>query len=160
MDNNREYIQILIDTLRNKEQVLKDILAVTKEQEILATVDTFSEDKFDETLDKKEKLIAKINELDFGFDASYNKVKSYLISNKSNLSSEISMMQEFIKKCTDISMELKVLETRNSEKFKQVFSVKKNEYKQVKATQSAATNYYKTMSNTQVVDSYFFNQKQ
>lgn len=159
MTHEKEYINILMETLKTKEQILSDLLKITREQEQLADINTFSDDKFDATIDAKEKLINRINDLDFGFDATYTKVRPYILENKDAYKQEIAALQVAIRKCTDIGVELQTLEIRNKEKFEQVFSTKKKELRQVKTTQSVASNYYKTMSNTQVVDSYFFNKK-
>lgn len=159
MDVNQNYVQILVDTLEKKKGILSKILAVTKEQADLASMEQFDEKQLEKTLDEKEDLINRLNEADNGFDVIYERVRSEIIKNQGVYAKAIQKMQSLIKTCTEIGMEIQVLEERNRGKFAITFSSKRQEYKQVRVNTSAATNYYKTMSKTHVVDSYFLDQK-
>lgn len=159
MTNTENYVHILLDTLSSKERVMKDILAITKEQEVIANGDSLDEDGLEATLTRKEVLIEELNKLDFGFDAAYGHIRSEIIKNKDKYRSEIGRMQSIIKGCTDVGVEISTLEQRNKSKLEVAFSVRKKEIKQMKTSNEVASNYYKTMSKTQVVNPYFMDKK-
>ena len=75
MGDNHNYIQILVSTLQKQVGVLKEILELTKEQRRIADHSDFDEAMLEETLNKKEVLIAKLNELDDGFASVYGRVR-------------------------------------------------------------------------------------
>ena len=68
------YITVLLDSLKDKWEVLEEILEVTKRQEALLTEDELSADAFEATLDEKEQLIAQMQELDNGFQNLYDRI--------------------------------------------------------------------------------------
>ena len=85
MENKRVYITILSDSLEKKLDVLKKLLLVTKEQNMILSekdIDKFDVYGFDTAVEKKEKLIGQMQELDKGFDTVYAKVGRFLSENK------------------------------------------------------------------------------
>lgn len=99
MENKRVYITILSDSLEKKLDVLKKLLLVTKEQNMILSekdIDKFDVYGFDTAVEKKEKLIGQMQELDKGFDTVYAKVGRFLSENKEEYKSEILKMQNLI----------------------------------------------------------------
>lgn len=159
MEDSHNYVQILIDTLQKQVDVLKDVLEVTKEQSVIAGKEDFDETLLEESLNKKEVLIAKLNGLDDGFTAVYGRVHSEVREKQDLYREELQRMQSLIKECTDLGVEIKVLEERNRERLMQCFSRKQKQYGSQKTAASVASHYHQTMNNTKVSDSYFLDQK-
>ena len=159
MSVDQNYVQILVEALQNKERILKELLEITKNQEYIATREAFSEEDFSKTLDSKDGLIQRLNQIDNGFEAAYQKVRAVVIQNKTEYRNELLELQNLIKRFTDLGVELEVLERRNKDKIESAFSLKRQSYKQVKTSQSVANNYYKTMAKTHNVGSYFVDKK-
>lgn len=69
MEDIQNYLKVLSDSLEQKKTVLTQILEVTKRQEQLAIAqaEAFSEIEFSNTVNEKEVLIARLNQLDDGF---------------------------------------------------------------------------------------------
>lgn len=144
---SQEYIQILIQTLSRQKSVLQDILEVTKEQGKIAAGEEFDEKAFEETLTKKEGLITRLNETDDGFVSVYGRVRNEVKGNTDLYKEELKQLQSLIKECTDISVEIKVLEERNREKLVQCFSVKGKQYSLRQNAATVALKYNRFMPN-------------
>ena len=63
-ENTTTYINILIDTLRKKEELLKTLLAKTAGQAELLEADEFEPDAFDALMDDKDALLGDLKTLD------------------------------------------------------------------------------------------------
>jgi pyruvate-formate lyase len=142
---NQNYVQLLIQTLEKQEATLQQVLQITQQQSELADDKDFDELMLENSLNQKDMLITKLNELDDGFATVYGRVRNIIMKNQSAYRNEIEQMQGYIKRCTDLGVEIKVLEERNRDKLAQCFSGK---YKQYSARQTAATvasKYHRTM---------------
>ena len=155
MENKRVYITILSDSLEKKLDVLKKLLLVTKEQNMI-----LSEKGFDTAVEKKEKLIGQMQELDKGFDTVYAKVGRFLSENKEEYKSEILKMQNLIRSITDIGVQLESLEQQNKTKFNTFIRNKRHAINDFKQSNRVATSYYQNMSNQhREWQSHFLDQK-
>lgn len=159
MKDSHNYIQILLDTLFKQVEVLENILEITKEQSVIAAKADFDELMLEDSLNRKEILISKLNELDDGFTSVYGRVRSEVRENQEIYRKELQKLQELIKKCTDLGIEIKVLEERNRDKMVQCFSNKHKKYGLKKTAASVASHYHQTMNNTKVLNSYFLDEK-
>lgn len=159
MNDSRNYVQILVNTLQKQVEVLKNILEITKEQKALAECEDFDEILLEESLNKKEVLIVKLNELDDGFTNIYGRVRREVMEKKALYEEELTQMQSLIKECTDLGVQIKVLEERNREKLTQCFSGKHKQYGSKRTAASVASHYHQTMNNTKILDSYFVDRK-
>lgn len=139
------YIGMLLQTLKNQEDTLRDVLEVTKEQSKIAAGQEFDDEAFGDTLNRKEILIARLNSLDDGFAAVYGRVRSLVLQEKGTYKEDILKMQEYIKKCTDLGVEIKVLEERNRDKLMQCFSEKQKQYGSQMNAATVASKYHQTM---------------
>lgn len=147
MDQNEKssYIGMLLQTLQKQEVTLQEVLAVTKEQSRIANGQEFDEEAFGETLNRKEILIARLNSLDDGFASVYGRVRSVILQEKDAYREELLKMQEYIKSCTDLGVEIKVLEERNRDKLMQCFSEKHKQYGSQMNAATVASKYHQTM---------------
>ena len=153
------YVQILVDTLQKQTGVLKEILELTKEQRMIAEGSCFDEVALEDTLNKKEILIARLNELDDGFASVYSRVHREVNEHKKLYKEELHQLQSLIKECTDLGIEIKVLEERNRDKLSKCFAGKQKEYGAQRTAAEVASRYHQTMYNRQTVDSHLFSKK-
>lgn len=150
MENINVYIAILSDSLVKKLDILKKILSLTKEQNMILSekdVDKVDINEFDQAVEKKEKLIVQMQELDKGFDSVYKKVGKFLSENKEEYKSDILQMQNFIRGIIDIGVELESLEQQNKTKFNTFIRNKRHAINNFKQSNRVATSYYQNMSN-------------
>lgn len=150
MDDIRTYINILSDSLIKKLDVLQNLLSLTKEQNLILdeqNPDKVDVDGFDRAFEKKEKLIAQMQELDKGFDSVYKKIGRLLSENKEEYKPEILKMQNLIRSITDTGMELESLEQKNKTLFNTFIRNKRHAINNFKQSNRVATTYYQNMSN-------------
>ena len=104
--DNAIYVHILIDTLTKKNSLLDKLIQITTMQEEYITLTPPDIDNFETSLNEKETLIEKINELDEGFEKIYEHVKEEITSNKINHKEDILELQSLIKQVTEKSAKL------------------------------------------------------
>lgn len=149
------YVGMLLQTLQKQEETLREVLTVTKAQSKLADSDIFDEDRFQDTLNQKEILISRLNSLDDGFASVYGRVRNVIMQEKDNYRDEIRRMQELIKSCTDLGVEIKVLEERNRDKLAKCFSQKHKTYGARLTAATVASKYHQTMNSGQISGSNY-----
>lgn len=159
IDENKTYIQILVETLEKKRKLLEEIYSVTKEQTELLVKNSFSIEEFDETMEQKGKLINAINELDNGFSLLFEKVKEEIKGNKIKYKEEITKLQKLISIITELGVQIEALERQNKIKLQICLSQKRKEIKNSKANNKMAASYYKNMINQHQGQSYFLDKK-
>ena len=112
--DEKNYIQILEDSLESKIDLLRRLQVLCQEQaEILKDPNAMPE-AFEENIEEKGKLIDRLSALDQGFDAFFAKVKDQLENNRDQYRDSIAHMQEMIREITQRSSNLQVLEKQNS----------------------------------------------
>ena len=153
------YIQMLIETLEKKEQILIWLMNVTTQQEELISSDPFDQGLFEQTITIKDEHLGTLTGLDDGFEKIYNGVRTELLENKDKYVDEITALKSLIKAVTDLSVKLQALEQRNKAKLDFLFSQKRKGIKDSRISNKTATNYYKTMTKQHEVDSVFYDKK-
>lgn len=157
---NTVYIKILVDTLEKKKKTLQFLMTETKEQERILRQKPFSMEDFNGTLDKKERLIAELNQLDDGFEAFYQRLELVIQSEKKLYKEELLKAQGLISEIMDLSMKLQALEARNKERLAGELVNQRQEIRSFKASSQAAEKYYHNMANQhQEGQSYFLDRK-
>lgn len=159
MNQTATYMNILQESLIRKKAYLVELLELTEEQEKLAKEKKFDEEAFNDIIDKKEIRINNINEIDKGFTAVYDRVRSEVLENREYYREPLAGMQKLIKECVELGMKIEATEARNRAALEQVFSVGFKGIKQVKQSKKAANKYYKAMSNGNVNDSLLYDRK-
>ncbi len=159
MEDLQNYLKVLADSLEQKKTVLEQILDITRRQEQIAQGDSFSELEFANSVNEKEILIARLNQLDDGFLSVYNRIRQAVVDQGGLYDPEIRRMQEQIRQCVDIGNDIRVLEERNQAKLTSHFSAKREEYKVKTSLNSAAKSYHKSMSGVKFSDPFFMDQK-
>lgn len=157
---NAVYVKILVDTLEKKKETLEFLTMVTKEQEELLKSEPFSMEQFEETLDKKEKVIQNLNQLEDGFEAFYKRIELIIRTEKDNYKEELQRAQKLITEITDMSVRLQAMEARNKEKLTREFANQRQEIRSFKVSSQTAEKYYHNMANQhQEGQSYFMDRK-
>lgn len=158
MDNNSTYIQVMIQSLNRKIEVLEKIIGYTQEQEhvLKEEVDL---DQFGDLIDEKQKWIEQLNLLDAGFEKLFERVKEEIQLHREQYHEEIVQMQGLIKKITDLGVVLQTSELRNKVRFEQYSANKKKEIREFKMSNTSASKYYQNMANQHQGQSYFLDKK-
>lgn len=159
MGEEQQYIEILTDILKKQESTLCEILNITREQSRIVNETVFDENAFDDTLTRKDVCIMRLNELDDGFVATYDRVRKLVQSSPEMYRDKIKKMQNLIRSCTDLGNEIQTLENRNKNKVEKCFAVRKKEYNAKQAAATVANKYNTTMKNVNIMgEGYRFNQ--
>lgn len=160
MENMNVYITVLHDSLSRKVDVVKEVLKYTKEQNVILSSDDVDVDRFDDIISEKDVLIKKLEELDNGFDTTFDRVKEELKNNKSMYKSQILEMQNYIRVITDMSVEIESLEQSNKTIFADFLRGKRKEIRKFNVNNKIAASYNSNMPNQhQNWQSYFLDKK-
>ncbi len=155
----REYLNILMTSLRRKAHILRELLEKTQAQKVLLTEEAFSEEDFMNLTEEKTVLLDNLNEQDEGFELLYERVKPILQEKKALYGEEIKTMQESIREITDLSVSIQSLEMRNRAGLELFLRNKRSDIRQAKRSQSVAAKYYSSMSKMNLVDPQFMDKK-
>lgn len=154
------YISVMKDSLQEKCDVLKEILALTQEQEQVLSHLGENPDAFDEILEKKGRLIQRMQELDNGFDSLFQKAGDAIREAKQYYKPQIMEMQNAIRVITDYSVQIQALERKNKVKFENFVAAKRKEIRDFKVSNKTANSYYQNMANQHHQwQSYFMDKK-
>ena len=153
------YIEIMIQSLNKKLQVLDAIIEHNiKQKEILENQKSTVEE-FDATVEAKSALIEQIQQLDSGFEKLFDRVREELADNKEAHTESIQTMQSCIRRITDKSMEIQAQEARNRDLMVRKFAFVRETAKNVRTNSKVANQYYKNMMKLNYVAPQFMDNK-
>lgn len=156
---SENYIDIMLQSLKKKEQVLKAIIDENqKQREVLEDVNGDPE-VFDATVEAKSKLIEQLEQLDSGFEKLFERTKEELNGNKEKYADTIREIQRYIRSVTDKSVEIQAQEARNKDLMTSKFTTIKKQVKTMRKSSAAASEYYRTMARLNYVDPQFLDGK-
>ena len=156
---SEQYVDIMLQSLKKKEQVLKEIIDQNQRQrEILEDINGSAED-FDATVEAKTKLIEQLEQLDSGFQKLFDRMKEELEGNREAYADQIREMKQYIRSVTDKSIEIQAQEARNKDLMTSKFASVKKQVKTMRKSSAAVNEYYKTMSKLNYVDPQFMDGK-
>lgn len=153
------YVKILTDTLIKKNNLLDELIELNREQGNILISFEVNMESFDETLNKKEKIIEQLNQLDDGFEMIYTRVQSEIKDNTLKYKTDIVVIQELIQKIMEKSMNIQMKEKCNKIKLEAFLTKQKQEIKNYKVSNQTVSNYYKNMMNEYQGESYFLDKK-
>lgn len=156
MDN---YLKILEDSLHQKLSVLEEIFQYNQEQEKLLKKPDVSLEELDDNMSKKDELIEKLTGLDQGFETLYERIREQLLGGKDAYKAQIKKLQDLISQVTEQSVSIQAQEVRNKKLVEKYFAEEKAQLKHDRQTSKAAYNYYKNMSNSNVMPPQYMDQK-
>ena len=159
MNQTGTYVNIMRESLERKRKYLSEILKLTNEQSVIAAAEKFDDARFSEIVEKKDVLIDNINEIDKGFSSVYDRVRIEIQQEPAAYRDELLAIQELIRICVDLGMQIEAVEERNRAAMEQVFSVKFQGVRQMKQSKKVANKYYKSMANGMVNDSLLYDRK-
>ena len=159
MAETERYIQILIESLKKKIEILDTLLALNaKQAEVICTEDSL--DAFDALVSQKSEQIALLDKLDTGFDTIYQHVRPEVTQHPERYAEQVKELQSLIKELTDRSVKVEATESRNKQAVERYFADARKELHESRRSMNVASNYYKSMTNTQYVDPQMINFKQ
>lgn len=153
------YVDIMIQSLNKKIQVLKEISKLNVLQKELLEDEKADAEAFDKTVEDKSKLIQQLEQLDSGFDKLFERVREELQEHKEAYKDKIATMQTCIRKITDLSMELQTQEARNKDLMTRKFVSVRQKAKIVRTNTKVANQYYQNMMQINYVDPQFLDNK-
>lgn len=153
------YLKILEDSLQQKLSVLEEIFQYNQEQEKLLKKQDVSLEELDDNMSKKDALVEKLAGLDQGFETLYERIREQLLSGKDSYKAQIKKLQDLISQVTEKGVSIQAQEARNKKLVEKYFSEERARLKSDRQTSQAAYNYYKNMSNTNVMPPQYMDQK-
>lgn len=159
MEHETEYVQIMIDSLKKKTDILNRIVSLNQEQKVLIQAEVLDLKAFDDIVEKKGKCIDTLTNLDSGFQKLYDRVKEALEGKRDTYKPQIKEMQDLIAGIMQLSMSIQAEEERNKDAVKAHFTKLKKEVYQIKNSQKIAQNYYNNMNKLNFVDPQFLDKK-
>lgn len=153
------YLQILIESLEKKNEVLDKISVLNKEQAEISAHQPMDMEAYDKTMDEKGELIDEINRLDNGFTSTYERIKDEVQKQPDKYRSQVQVLQELIRTAVEKGVAIEAQEKRNRAALETVFRMKRQEIRQMKVSSSAAATYYKSMSRINTVDPQLMDRK-
>ncbi len=154
-----KYMDMLVECLEKKNQILDSLTALNKKQTELIQNEDFSLAEFDKCVDEKGILIDNILKLDSGFEGLYNKVGKVVADNPSEYKTQLSKMQKLITEITEKSVSIQAEEERNKALIESRFNREKNRIKSGRSQSRVAMDYYNNMNKLNHVDSQFWDKK-
>lgn len=159
MEQKKNYLNILIESLQKKSQVLDQISGQNRLQAELSRNPEWDEEAFEATMDSKDQLILQLEQLDKGFETIYGRVKTELEEKREQYREEIQQLQQLIKAITEKTVAIEVEEKRNRDLLVMKFSSVKKEIQQKRTSNKVASDYYQSMAKVNPTSSSYLDTK-
>lgn len=157
---NMDYVIMLRESLEKKADILRVLLIRNKEQTAILQDPNSTPDDLEKNMNMKAELIDRIVMLDDGFEQLFGRVKAILEEDRATYADEIKLMQELIKKVTDLTADVEASEYKNKEYAKTRFANIKKEAREIKKSGDVVSSYYKHMMSPQTTaDPAFLDKK-
>ncbi len=154
-----DYLQIMIECLEKKIDVLDRVLELDKRQLAIALEQPFDMEKYDQSMDEKGVLIDELNKLDDGFTSTYERVRDEVQADPKAYADKVQRMQDLIRMAVDKGVTVEAQEQRGKQAMQSAMKAKRKEIKTVKVSNEAATKYYKAMSRVNNIDPQLMDRK-
>ena len=157
---NMDYVIMLRESLEKKADILNVLLIRNKEQAAILQDPNTSPDDLEKNMNLKSELIDRIVMLDEGFEQLFNRVKAILDEDRDSYADEIHLMQDLIRRITDLTADVEASEYKNKEYAKTRFANIKKEVREIKKSGDVVSSYYKNMmAHNKVDDPAFLDKK-
>lgn len=153
------YLKVMQESLLKKKEVLESIVLASEKQREIVSAEEVDWDAFERSVETKGVLIENLSKLDEGFQTIYDRVKEELEKNKETHKSEIAVMQELIRRITELSAKVETLELRNKSLIEKHFAREHQRIKQSKVGSKVAMEYYQRMNKINMVDPQLMDRK-
>ena len=155
----REYLDVLIRSLRKKLVLLNRISVLNQEQRELLQDENMEPDAFDINVQDKDDVVSQIVTLDTGFDEVYAHMKDLMERDHQLYEDQLKEMRELIRLLMAKDATVRAEEQRNYELAQRKFSSVKSKVREMKANQKMVNSYYQTMMNQKPGNSMFLDNK-
>ncbi len=142
---NMDYVVMLRESLEKKADVLRVLLIRNNEQANILQDPNSTPEDLEKNMNLKSELIERIVMLDDGFEQLFNRVKDIIDADRETYADEIKLMQQLIKKVTDLTADVEATEYKNKEYAKTRFTNIKKEAREIKRSGDVVSSYYKHM---------------
>lgn len=154
-----DYLQIMIESLEKKNNVLDKVMELEKKQLTLAIQQPADLKSYDSLMEEKGQLIDELGRLDDGFTSTYELVRDEVQKNLEQYKTQIHKMQELIRTAVEKGVSIEAQEQRNKQAMKNMILARRGEIRQMRVSTSAASRYYKAMSKINDVDPQLIDRK-
>ena len=151
--------QILVESLKKKSRVLDEIIKENEAQELLFKQEELDVEAFGASADRMGELAEKLELLDEGFEAVYDRIREELIDNKSAYQVEIKQMQELIAEITEKVVGINAARMRNKLQAEKQFKKSRQQIGKATSKMKVSQNYYNNMNRLNYVDPQFYDNK-
>ncbi len=141
------YVNILIESLKEKNDVLDEIAAADAIQAELFKAEEPDLDAIRKSQDRIGELAEKLDKLNEGFESVYERVRGELKNNKELYRDEIITMQELISTITGKSVKIEAEQSRNRANAERFFKDRKDSLKGQRNTVQKINIYANQMHN-------------
>ncbi len=144
-----DYVQIMIESLTKKSELLEKLISKNEEQLECVSGKSFDEidwNSFNLIVEQKQQSIDRIVKMDEGFQSLYDRVKEQLNEDKDKYADKIKEIQRLIGIITDQGAKITTGEERNRKIIEKTFGNKKKEIKRTRNSLRVANSYAQTMS--------------
>ncbi len=157
--SEKNYIQMMEDSLEKKIDILRQLQVLCEEQKEILEDPASTPEALEENVERKEQMIQKLAAMDDGFEQLYQRVEGALEEHRETYRENIARMQEMIRDITQRSARLQVQEQRNKELAKQKFGSVRAQIKELRQSSRAVTSYYQNMTRNAASDPQFMDSK-
>ena len=155
----REYLDVLIQSLRKKLVLLNRISILNREQREILQDEDAAPDDFDINVRDKADLVDQIVALDAGFDEVYAHIKDLMERDHSAYEDQLEQMRELIRQIMAKDASVRAEEKRNYELAQRKFANVKKQVREVKASRKMVNSYYQNMMSQKPGDAMFLDNK-
>ena len=148
--------QILVESLEKKSRILDEIIKENEAQEVLLKQDELDMEALDASADRMGELAEKLELLDEGFEAVYDRIRQELIDNKSAYRGEIRRMQELIAVITEKVVGINAARMRNKTQAENQFKKSRQQIGKATSKMKVSQNYYNNMNRLNYVGPQFY----
>jgi len=148
MENMNDYVQIMIESLMKKSLILDRLIQMNKNQAECVKGENFDDinwNKFNIIVSEKEAEIERIQKMDEGFQAVYDRLGEQIKANKDEYAEQIKAMQALITELEEKSVKIRTGEERNRVQIEKIIAGRKKDIKKARTSLKAATSYYSAM---------------
>lgn len=155
----REYLDILIQSLRKKLLLLNRISILNQEQRELLMDENMTPDAFDINVRDKDDLVSQIVTLDAGFDEVYGRIRALMEKDHRMYEDQLEQMRDLIRLVMAKDVSVRAEEQRNYELAQRKFANIKSKVREVKASQKMVSSYYQSMMRQKPGEAMFLDNK-
>ena len=155
----REYLELLIQSLKKKLLLLNQIIVLNQQQKAMLMDENLDPDTLDVNVREKDELISQVTQLDDGFDEVYAHIADLMKKNHSDYEEELDRMRELIRQIMAKDASIRADEQRNYELAQKKFARVKKQIREVKTSQKMVNRYYQNMMQQRQADTQYMDNK-